>query len=204
MARAMPSAWLISSSRHEAFVKPARISEDPGESEPLARERPRPSVSSAQHAAVLQQLVRPRAGRRARLAESQVRRAPCRRPRPVTHMMADIRVVLVPVAPFIARSVLVDSWQRGALTSWSTGHSATTSASSVICVILSAAYRARGLAMRRHCGGPSSGMQSQCQPTRRSDLDDELGRTGLDRKLGPPHGLSAVGLTVVRRVSERS
>ena len=83
---------------------PSQGSQDPGESEPLALDAARPGSSgpSAYHAAVLQHLVRPRARRRARLAKPQQRRAPCRRPRPVTHMMPGIRAVHVPVAPLIA------------------------------------------------------------------------------------------------------
>ena len=55
-----------------------------------------------QPAAVLQYLVRPRTSLRAGLAELQPRRVPCCRPRPVTHMMPGIRVVLIPVTPFPA------------------------------------------------------------------------------------------------------
>jgi hypothetical protein len=61
-----------------------------------------PSGRPTQPAAVLQYLVRPRASLRAGLAELQQRRVPRRRPRPVTHMMPGIRVVLIPVAPFPA------------------------------------------------------------------------------------------------------
>src|SRR5258708_6812332 len=61
-----------------------------------------PSARSAQPAAVLHHLVRPRASLRARLAEPQLRRVPCRRPRPVTHMMPGICGVHIPVTPFIA------------------------------------------------------------------------------------------------------
>jgi hypothetical protein len=63
----------------------------PGAQYPGSSRRP------AQPAAVLHHLVRPRASLRAGLAEQQPRRVPCRRPRPVTHMMPGIRVVLVPV-----------------------------------------------------------------------------------------------------------
>jgi hypothetical protein len=62
----------------------------------------RPSGRSAQSAAVLHHLVRPRASLRARLAEPHLWHVPCRRPRPVTHMMPCIWVVPVPVAPFPA------------------------------------------------------------------------------------------------------
>jgi hypothetical protein len=60
------------------------------------------SARPAHLAAVLHHLVRPRASLRARLAEPQLRRVPCRRPRPVTHVMPGICVVLIPVTPFIA------------------------------------------------------------------------------------------------------
>lgn len=63
---------------------------------------PRPSGRPAQPSAVLHHLVRPRASLRAGLAEPQLRRIPRRRPRPVTHMMTGIWVVLVPVTPFPA------------------------------------------------------------------------------------------------------
>jgi hypothetical protein len=64
--------------------------------------RHRHSVRPAQPAAVLHYLVRPPASLRAGLAEPQPRRVPCRRPRPVTHMMPGLWAVLVPVTPFPA------------------------------------------------------------------------------------------------------
>lgn len=68
---------------------------------------PRTTLASASGrpahpAAVLQHLVRPRASPRAGLAELQPRRVSRRRPRPVTHMMPAIWVVLIPVTPFPA------------------------------------------------------------------------------------------------------
>jgi hypothetical protein len=72
-----------------------------GSARGFARER-RPSGWPSQPAAVLHHLVRPRASLRTGLAEPQPRRVPCRRPRPVTHMMPGIWVVLIPVTPFPA------------------------------------------------------------------------------------------------------
>jgi hypothetical protein len=63
---------------------------------------PRPSSRPVQPAAVRHHLVRPRASLRAGLAEPQPWRVPCRRPRPITHVMPGIWVVLVPVTPFPA------------------------------------------------------------------------------------------------------
>ncbi len=61
-----------------------------------------PSGRPAQPAAVLQYLIRPRASLCAGLAQLQPRRVPCRRPRPVTHVMPGVWVVLIPVAPLPA------------------------------------------------------------------------------------------------------
>ena len=61
-----------------------------------------PSGRPAQPAAVLQYLIRPGASLCAGLAQLQPRRVPCRRPRPVTHVMPGVWVVLIPVAPLPA------------------------------------------------------------------------------------------------------
>jgi hypothetical protein len=128
------------------------------------RRQPGPSGRPAEPATVLHDLVRPRAGLRAGLAEPQPRRVLCRRPRPVTHMMPGIWVVLVPVTPFPAaiRSGELRTAKRADLLA---GLGECYGAF-IICHLRDPsppllAVRLTWRAWRRRSGGPGSGMQSQ-------------------------------------------
>jgi hypothetical protein len=126
----------------------------------------RPSGRPAQSAAVLHHLVRPRASLRARLAEPQPRRVPCRRPRAVTHMMPGIWVVSVHVTPFPA--AICPGELRTAEHAGFLACVAECYGERIVCHLrdpLRCCWPCG--AWRRGGGGSGSGMQSQRQPTPR-------------------------------------